>query len=65
MKTKHAVILIVLGFCLDFIGAIRKITHSPDADIFFYIATILKVAGALLFLYKLTRYPRFRDFMNW
>jgi hypothetical protein len=65
MKTKHAISLLVIGYCLDFIGALRKITHSADADIFYYAATILKVAGGLLFLYKLTNYPKIKDFMNW
>jgi hypothetical protein len=29
------------------------------------MATILKVAGVLLFVYKLITYPRTKNFMNW
>jgi hypothetical protein len=65
MKAKHAITLLVLGYCLDFFGAVRKITHSPDADYWFYAAAILKIVGGLLFLYKLLTYPKFREFMNW
>jgi hypothetical protein len=65
MKMKHAITLLVIGYCFDFVAAFLKITHSPNADTLFAIAAILKVAGGLLFLYKVTTYPRFRDFLNW
>lgn len=64
MKAKHAVTLLVFGFCLDFLGTMQKIIHAPSATTIFYIAVILKVAGALLLLYKLVTYPKFKDFMN-
>jgi hypothetical protein len=64
MKAKHAIILLLLGFCLDFIGALFKILHTEEANLTLTIAAILKVLGTLLFLYKLTTYPKFKDFMN-
>ena len=64
MKAKHAVSILVLGYCLDFIGALFKILHTAQADITLTIAAILKVVGALLFLYKLTNYPKVKDFFD-
>jgi hypothetical protein len=65
MKTKHAITLLVLGYCFDFVGALLKITHSPDADTLLTVGAVLKVAGGLLFLYKILTYPKFKDILNW
>jgi hypothetical protein len=64
MKVKHAITLLVLGYCLDFLGALFKITHRPDANIILTVAAFLKIGGALLFLYKLTNYPKIKEFLN-
>lgn len=65
MKTKHALLLIAVGYCLDFVGGLQKIIHHPRADLFLIMATILKVFGVLIFVYKLITYPRTKNFMNW
>ncbi|MCU7551171.1 hypothetical protein OCK74_18770 [Chitinophagaceae bacterium LB-8] len=65
MKTKHAITLLVLGYCLDLIGAFQKLMHHPQAGTIFIVAACLKVLGALLFFYKLLTYPKFKDFFNW
>ena len=64
MKAKHAIILLVVGYCFDFIGGLRKIMHAPAANTLLIIGTLLKVLGALLFLYKLLTYPKWKDFLN-
>jgi hypothetical protein len=64
MKARHAVTLLVIGYCLDFVGAMLKITHSPSAETVLWAGAILKVLGGLLFLYKLLNYPKFKEFMN-
>ena len=64
MKVKHAIILFVLGYCLDFVGALFKIVHHPNSNIVLTAAVTLKVLGALLFLYKITTYPKIKEFMN-
>ena len=64
MKAKYALSLLVFGYCLDFIGALFKILHTSQADITLTAAAILKVVGALLFLYKLTNYPKIKDFLD-
>jgi len=53
MKLKPALIFIVPGFCIDFVGALLKIQHAPNADILLIPGTILKVAGTILLLYKI------------
>jgi hypothetical protein len=65
MKTKHAIMLLVVGYCFDFIGALLKITHSSSTDTVLTIGAILKVTGGLLFLYKILTYPKFKDVLNW
>lgn len=64
MKAKHAISLLVFGYCLDFIGGLLKILHTAKADITLTVAAILKVLGALLFLYKLTNYPKIKEFLD-
>lgn len=64
MKAKHAVILLALGFCTDFVAAFFKITHWRGADQLFLAGTLLKIAGVLLLAYKLVTSRQLRDFMN-
>jgi len=64
MKAKHAIALLIAGYCLEFVGNYFKIVHRPGADLAFLVALVLKVLGALVLLYKIIRYPKFRDFMN-
>jgi hypothetical protein len=64
MTAVHAISILIIGFCLDFIGGLLKILHTASADTVLLLAAALKVAGALLFLYKLTTYPKFKDFFD-
>jgi hypothetical protein len=65
MKMKHAVIIFVCGLCLDFIGALLKIIHNPNADTLLIIGTVLKLLVGLLFLYNLLTHPKAKEFLNW
>ncbi len=65
MKVKHAIILLILGFCLDFIGAVVKILHWQGADLMLIVALVIKVTGALVLLVKILTYERLKDFLNW
>ncbi|MCC6287835.1 MAG: hypothetical protein IT249_08120 [Chitinophagaceae bacterium] len=65
MKVKHAVIILALGYSLNFIGAFMKIMHRASADIVLLLSTICSVWGIVLLLYKLITYPKIKDFMNW
>ena len=64
MKAKHAISLLVFGYCLDVIGALLKILHTEYANLVLTLAAILQVLGALLFLYKLANYPKFKEFLD-
>jgi hypothetical protein len=65
MKTKHAILIFLLGFLTNVGGTFLKIMHFPNANIFLTIGFAIKIIGAILFLYKLFTYPKFKDFMNW
>jgi hypothetical protein len=64
MKTKHAIILIALGYCFDFVGAVSKITHAYCANNLLLIAVCLKVVGVMLLVFKIINYEGFKKFMN-
>lgn len=65
MKVKHSISLLVFGYCFDFVGALLKILHWTNGDTCLILATVLKVSGGLLFLYKITTYPKIKEFLNW
>ena len=66
MKTKYAVIILGVGFCINnIIGALFKIMHWPSANLMFTVGSILEVVGFVLLLYKILTYPKFKEFLNW
>jgi hypothetical protein len=65
MKAKHAFLIFLIGFLVNIIGAFLKIVHFSNANLFLAIGSSIEVIGALLILYKLFTYLKFRDFMNW
>jgi len=65
MKTRHALALYIVGLCFDFVGALFTILHYYGGDQLLIIATVLKVSGGLLFLYKLLTNPKIKEFLDW
>jgi hypothetical protein len=65
MKTKHAIILIILGLCVDILGALFKILHLTGADQMLILAAMFQVCGGLLFLIKLPTNPKLKEFLDW
>jgi hypothetical protein len=65
MKTKHAIILIILGLCVDILGALFKILHLTGADQMLMLAAMFQVCGGLLFLIKLMTNPKLKEFLDW
>jgi len=65
MKTKHALIIFILGLALSFIGALFKLMHWPFASILLIVSIFLEIAGGILFLYKLLTHPKVKEFLNW
>lgn len=64
MKTKHTIILFVLGLAIDMFGGLFKILHLPGADVLLIIGTTLQVTGLILFGYKLLTHPNLKEFLN-
>jgi hypothetical protein len=65
MKIKHAILLLAIGYCFDFIGAFNKILHTAYGDALLAFAMVLKVIGVIVFVYKLFTYPKAKDFLEW
>jgi hypothetical protein len=65
MKTRHAVILVIFGLCLDILGALFKILHLTGADQMLIVAAMFQVSGGLLFLIKLLTNPKLKEFLDW
>jgi hypothetical protein len=64
MKIKHAIFLIVFGYCFTIFGALQKILHTPVADNVLMIGAVIKICGFLILLNKLFTSPKFKEFMN-
>ena len=64
MKAKYTILLIALGFCLDYVGSLSRFFHRGEAQALLLLATVLKVLGILLLAYKVVRYEGFRKFME-
>ena len=64
MKAKHTILLIALGFCLDYIGSLSRIMHRSEAQVLLILATLLKVIGIVWLAYKVVTYDGFRRFME-
>jgi hypothetical protein len=64
MKVKHAVLFIVLGFCIRLYGELQKVLHAPAADNVLTVGTGAIIFGFLILLYKLFTSDKFKEFMN-
>lgn len=64
MKAKYTILLIALGFCLEYVASLSRLMHRGEAQTLFVLATVLKVLGVLLLAWKVVRYEGFRKFME-
>ena len=64
MKAKHTILLIALGFCLEYMGSLSRIMHRSEAQVLFILATLLKVVGMVWLACKVVTYDGFRRFME-
>lgn len=65
MKIKVALLILILGYALDFIGAWMKITHQAFADLTLTVSAFSKVTGLLLFTFLLLAHPKVKEFLNY
>lgn len=68
MKTKHALIIFLIGFLINIFGGFFKITHwsfgDLSANIILAIGSFFQAIGVLLLLYKLFTSSEFKNFLN-
>ena len=64
MKAKHTILIIALGFALDYLASLSRLFHRTEASTVLVIAAILKVVGVLWLAFKVVQYEGFRKFMN-
>ncbi len=64
MKTKHALVVLVIAFLVVLVGALAKIMHWPLGNELLILGLSLKVIGVILLLYKLLTHSKFKDFLN-
>ena len=68
MKTKHALIIFLIGFLISIFGALFKIIHwsfGPiTGNIILAIGSIFETIGVVLLLYKLLTSPKSKEFLN-
>ena len=64
MKAKHTILLIALGFCLEYIGSLSRFLHRGEGQVLLILATILKVVGIVWLAFKVVSYDGFRRFME-
>ncbi|RXM52576.1 hypothetical protein BOQ64_06855 [Chryseobacterium sp. CH25] len=69
MKIKHVLIIFLIGFLINSIGALLKITHLSfgpfSGNAVLVMGSFFESAGILLLLYKLLTGPKFKKFLNW
>ena len=60
MKLKHGIILLVLGFCFDFLGALQKILHNSYGDTLLIIGTnknlINRINGSIYYVLVIVKF---------
>ncbi len=64
MKLKHGLILLLIGYCFEFIGTFEKIMHYSYSDLVWIFSLTFKLAGAILVAYKIQNNPKLKDFWN-
>lgn len=64
MKARYAVVLLVVGMTLSFLGGIFKIQHWPGASALLVFGFPIEAIGFLLLLIKVLRYPGAKDFLD-
>ncbi len=64
MKIKHTLMAIVSGQLIVFVGAFIKINHYPSSRIFLSVGLAVMIGGGFAFLYKLSKHPKVKEFLN-
>jgi len=65
MKTRHTIILIILGLSLQVVGSLFKILHLQWADLMLVLGGVAEIVGSLLFCVKFLSNPKVKEFLDW
>lgn len=61
MKTKHTLIILLIGFSISIVGVLLKVNHSSIGVI---SGNLLITIGIILFLYKVFTNPTFKKLFD-
>ncbi len=64
IKFKYGVVLLLIGYSIDFYGSLQKILHVPNSNLILTIATALKIVGMLIILVKIITNKKLRDLLE-
>ena len=64
MKAKYTILLIALGFALEFVASLSRLFHRGEAHSLLILGTVLKILGVLSLAWKVVTYEGFRKFME-
>lgn len=68
MKAKYAILIFLVGFLVNLLGAWLKITHFSmgpfNGNICLTIGSIIQSIGILIFIFKVFTNQKFKDFLN-
>lgn len=68
MKAKYAIYIFLAGFLLNLFGAWLKITHISmgpfNGNICLTIGSVVQGIGIVLFIFKVLKYAKFKEFLN-
>lgn len=68
MKAKYAIVIFLVGFLINLLGAWLKITHISlgllNGNICLTIGSVIQGLGILLIVFKVLTNKGFKDFLN-
>ncbi len=65
MKLRYAIILLVIGYCIEAFGALQKIMHTSMADTILSVGIYFVIAAWIIVLLKLLTHPKVKEFLDW
>lgn len=65
MKTKHTIIIFVVGLVFSVFGIGTRLHYQSFANLMLVIGTAIEIIGVILFLYKLFTCPKDKSLMDW
>lgn len=68
MKTKHTLIILLIGFSISIVGVLLKVNHSSigviSGNLLITIGIVSETVGIIPFLYKVFTNPTFKKLLD-